>query len=90
MHRFVGHLDMHGIAIGIGIDRDGGNPHLARRLDHAAGDLAAIGDQDFREHQRRSPGYSLFLLMGFGTRAQAPCRCVARSASGLPGGGRGA
>ena len=50
MHRLVGHLDMHRVAVGIGIDRDGGDPHLPRRLDDAAGDLAAIGDQDFLEH----------------------------------------
>ena len=53
MHRLVGHLDMHGVAIGVRIDRDGGDPHLARRLDDAAGDLATIGNQDFFEHGRR-------------------------------------
>ena len=52
MHRLVGHLDMHGLAIGVGIDRDGRDAHLPRRLDDAAGDLAAIGDQDFLEHRR--------------------------------------
>ena len=48
--RLIRHLDMHGIAVGVRIDGDGGNAHLPRRLDHPAGDLAAIGDQDFLEH----------------------------------------
>ena len=37
-------------AVGLGIDRDGGNPHTPRGADDAAGDLAAIGDQNFAEH----------------------------------------
>ena len=53
MHRLVGHLDMHGVAVGVGIDGDRRDPHLPRRLDDAAGDLAAIGDQDFLEHAAR-------------------------------------
>ena len=51
MHRLVGHLDMHRVAVGVGIDRDRRDPHPPRRLDDAAGDLAAIGDQDFLEHR---------------------------------------
>ena len=39
------------VAIGVGIDRNGLDAHLARRLDDAAGDLAAVGDQDLGEHQ---------------------------------------
>src|SRR2546423_1025149 len=50
MHRRVGHLDVQRVAVGIGIDRDGRNSHLARRADDPAGDLAAIGDQDALEH----------------------------------------
>ena len=37
--------------IGVGIDGDGLDAHLARRLDDAAGDFAAIGDQNFLEHE---------------------------------------
>jgi len=55
MHRLVGHLDMHGIAVGIGIDGDGSDAHPARRLDDAASDLAAIGDQDLGEHADSIP-----------------------------------
>ncbi len=48
--RLVGHFDMHGVTVGIGIDRDRGDPHLLRRPDDAAGDLATIGDQYLAEH----------------------------------------
>ncbi len=46
----IGHLDMERVAVGFGIDRDGGNPHPAGGLDDAAGDLAAIGNQNSLEH----------------------------------------
>ena len=48
----VGHLDMQRVLVGVGIDGDRLDAHLARGLDDAAGDLAAIGDQDFLEHWR--------------------------------------
>ena len=48
--RLVGHRDVQRAGIGLGIDRDRRDPHPPRRADHAAGDLAAIGDQDFGEH----------------------------------------
>ena len=50
MHRLVRHLDMQRVAVGVGIDRDCRDPHLAGCLDDPAGDLAAIGDQDALEH----------------------------------------
>ena len=37
--------------IGIGINRDGGDTHPPGSLDHPARDFAAIGDEDFFEHQ---------------------------------------
>ena len=49
-NRLVGHLDMERVAVGLGIDRDGRDPHPAGRLDDPAGDLAAIGDQNSFEH----------------------------------------
>ncbi|MEY9505823.1 hypothetical protein ABIE87_005381 [Bradyrhizobium diazoefficiens] len=49
-HGLVGHLDMEGIAVGFGIDRDRFNSHPAGSLDDPAGDFAAIGDQDAFEH----------------------------------------
>jgi hypothetical protein len=54
----VSHLDMHRIAIRIGIDSDGRDAHLPGRLDDTAGNLASVGDQDFLEHQAASPSAS--------------------------------
>jgi hypothetical protein len=50
MHGLVRHADMQGFPVGIGIDRDGGNAHSARRLDDPAGNFAAIGDEEFGDH----------------------------------------
>ena len=44
-HGLVGHGDMHGVAVGLRIDRDGAQAHGAGGADDAAGDLAAVGDQ---------------------------------------------
>jgi hypothetical protein len=38
------------IAVRIGIDGNGFNAHVARRLDDAARNLTAVCDQDFVEH----------------------------------------
>ncbi len=46
----VRHLDVQGVAVGFRIDGDRLDAELARRLDDAAGDLAAVGDQDLLEH----------------------------------------
>ena len=54
MHRLIRHLHMQRVAVGVGIDRHRLDPHLARRLDHAAGNLAPVGDQDLVKH-RPSP-----------------------------------
>src|SRR3546814_811950 len=50
MHRLVGHLHERRARVGVRIDRDGRNTHAPRGLDDAAGDFAAVGDQDFLEH----------------------------------------
>ncbi len=54
-HGFIRRLHMQGIAVGIGIDGHRADAHLPRRADDPAGDLAAIGDQDFPE---RGHGFS--------------------------------
>ena len=54
MHSLIRHFHVQGIGVGIRIDRHGGNAHLPRRLDHAAGNLSSVGDQDFFEHIRSS------------------------------------
>jgi hypothetical protein len=46
----IGHAHMQRLAVGIGIDGNRGDAHLARRLYDATGNLATIGDQDFGEH----------------------------------------
>jgi hypothetical protein len=58
VHGFVGHLHEGRARIGIGIDRHGGNAHAACRLDHAAGDFATIGDEDFLEHHSPVPSFA--------------------------------
>src|SRR2546430_920177 len=45
----VGHRDMQGVAVGLGINRDGAQAHGSRRADDTAGDLAAVGDQERTE-----------------------------------------
>ena len=52
--RLVSLAHMQRLGIGFGIDRDRHNPHPPRGADHAAGDLAAIGDQDFTKHRNRT------------------------------------
>ena len=51
----VGHFDVKRIPIGVGIDRDGLDTHPPRSLDDAAGDLAAVGDQNSLEHAAIGP-----------------------------------
>src|ERR1043166_10334979 len=54
VHRLVRHLYVQRILVGVGIDRDRGDAHAPAGLDHPAGDLSAIGDEDFGEHSRRT------------------------------------
>ena len=42
------------LLVGVGIDGDGFYAHFAGGEDHAAGDLATVGDQDFIEHSELS------------------------------------
>ena len=43
--RLVGHLDVPGARVGLGVDGDGGDAEPLGRAHDAAGDLAAVGDQ---------------------------------------------
>src|SRR5581483_3121820 len=54
----VGEADVQGVAVGFRMHRDGFDIELLAGPDDAAGDLAAIGDQDFLEH--KSGGRRLF------------------------------
>ncbi len=44
--------DVQRVAVGLGVDGDGGDAHAPRRLDDPAGDLAPIGHKDLVEHAR--------------------------------------
>ncbi len=59
MDGLVGHLDMQGVLVGVRIDGDGLDPHAAGGLDDAAGDLAAIGNEDFLEHRAPRSGRNI-------------------------------
>ncbi len=50
VHRLVRHVDVQGVAVGVAIDRDRGDAHALRGTDDAAGDFAAIGDENLTEH----------------------------------------
>ena len=49
-NRLIRHRHMKRLCIGIGINRDRADPHGTGGADHAAGNLAAVGDEDFSEH----------------------------------------
>ncbi len=49
-HRIVRHGDVERVLVGVRINSDGLDPHFPRRLDHPAGDLTAVCDQDPFEH----------------------------------------
>jgi hypothetical protein len=61
-HGLVGHFDVQRVPIGFGIDGDGFNTQAPRSLDDAAGDLAAIGDQNSLEHAAMDPASPAFRL----------------------------
>ena len=52
VNRLVGQPHMQRVAVGVGIDGDRAQAQAARGADDAAGNLAAIGDQDGFEHRR--------------------------------------
>ena len=46
----VGEADVQRVLVGLGVDGDGLDAELAAGADDAQGDLAAVGDEDFLEH----------------------------------------
>ena len=52
VHGLVGFGDVRRARIGVRVDGDARDPHLAHAAQHALGDLAAVGDQDFFEASR--------------------------------------
>jgi hypothetical protein len=49
----VRHPHMRRVAVGFGIHRDRADPEALEGAEDAAGDLAAVGDEDFGEHVRK-------------------------------------
>ena len=48
---FIGQAHMHGVAVGGGMNRHRRDAHFLACADDAQGDFAAIGDEDFLDHQ---------------------------------------
>src|SRR5574337_109907 len=53
VHGFIRHLHVQCVPIRIGIHRDGGNAQALEGTNDATSYLAAIGDEDFLEHENR-------------------------------------
>ena len=49
-HRFVGQDHVHGVPVGLRMDGNGGDAHLAGSTNDAAGNFAAVGNQYLLEH----------------------------------------
>ena len=58
-HGLVGLAHVQGVGVGLGMDGDGAQAHAAGGAEHAAGDLATIGDQDGFEHARCIAGLAV-------------------------------
>ncbi len=50
---FVGGLDVKGVVIGFGVDGESADAEVFAGADDAEGDFAAVGDEDFVEHERK-------------------------------------
>ena len=51
-HGFIRKAHVQRVAVRLGIDRDRGDTQFLARIDHAQGDLTAIGYEDFSKHFR--------------------------------------
>ncbi len=78
--RLVGHLHVQGVAVRVGVDRDGGEPEVPAGPDDADRDLAPVGDQDllFRRHGSTYDGRDAR------RRIKPCCRRMSSSARSLP------
>ena len=72
--RLAGPLDVLGVAVGLGVDGDGGDAELVERSDHADGDLATVGDQDLGEHGREDIRRGPASADPRGSRGATSCR----------------
>ena len=65
---FVGKPHVQRVAVGFGIDGDGGNAQFLAGANHPQGDFAAVGNQNFAEHHGRKitpGGYFFFSPAGW-------------------------
>jgi alpha-D-ribose 1-methylphosphonate 5-triphosphate synthase subunit PhnG len=60
----VGIADVERVAVGLGMDSDGLQAHFLAGQDDAQRDLAAVGDEDFRDCRHRSR-YDSFTAKSF-------------------------
>ncbi len=72
-HRLVGLADVRQVRVGVGVHRDGPDPHPPGRPQHAPGDLAPVGDKHRIEHQPSllGPRQSWMTDLRFTTRLSA-------------------
>src|SRR5262245_49806483 len=57
-HAMIGERRVQSVRVGVRIDGDGLDTHLAARADHADGDLATVRDEDLGEHHiRNTPNF---------------------------------
>jgi hypothetical protein len=66
VHRLVRHSDMQRLGVGVRIDRDRADPEPPRSADHAAGDLATIGDEERLHHPRMFPMFAVTTPISIG------------------------
>ena len=52
----VGEADEEGVAVRVGVHRDGADAGVLAGADHADGDLATVGDEDLLQAHARTPG----------------------------------
>ena len=75
MNGLIGHFDVNGVAVRIRIDRNCQDSHSPGGLDHAAGYLAAIGDQDLLEHA----AFPSVFLFSYGVQRRGSRRGYAKA-----------
>ena len=75
-NRLVGRFDVLCVLVGLGVDSNGLDAHLAGGCDDPAGDFTAVGNEDFSEHIKFRQQKSLSgCHSGAGLRARWIARC---------------
>jgi len=76
--RLVGLQDVQRVGVGLGVDRDRGDAHAPGGAHDAAGDLAAVGDQELLEH-RGQPGATAGCCRASSRDWSGPCAAAWRA-----------